>query len=239
MTLIYKYTVYISESKNIKFLIFLLNIIKFYDIIPKPFLRNFKFFIKISVKLMHSPSFLEALNYPCFEELNIIQQQLKLKSGIVSTQDVLKFKHDLSKVTSCQAQLLHIGECAETFENSTASYFSKFNSAIATISEVFNNKSLIYLGRVAGQFFKPRSKPFLEDGITLAYHGDGFHSYSDRTLDPNRLLTVYQIAIKAHEILCPNIRISHECLNLPYENGLLRDSTATSAHLLWIGSRSK
>jgi 3-deoxy-7-phosphoheptulonate synthase len=185
---------------------------------------------------------LDALTYPCTVTLNSNLEILQQSLPIVTLQEILKFKEELTLVEAGQSSLLHIGECAEKFESCNEHYFYNFNQIINEIQKLYSKQNFIFLGRIAGQFFKPRSYTFLPDGKTLSFHGDGFHSEENKTLDPTRLLTAYKIASQARQKLISSINISHECLNLPFESSLLRTHEnvlySSSAHLLWIGSRT-
>ena len=115
---------------------------------------------------------------------------------------------------------------------------------------------MIRLGRLAGQFAKPRSAAIeVQGGIALpAYRGDivnqiGFDA-AGRRPDPERMFRAYAQAaatlshIEALARRGSAFHTSHEALLLPFEQALVRRDPdggrfyASSAHFLWIGQRT-
>ncbi|WP_370937620.1 3-deoxy-7-phosphoheptulonate synthase [Amycolatopsis sp. cg13] len=127
----------------------------------------------------------------------------------------------------------------------------------------------VRIGRFAGQFAKPRScaTETLADGEEIpVYRGDAVNGLSPtaeaRRPDPARMLTAYDVAARGLDalfmrqlllsegssgissMLAPTY-ISHEALLLDFEQALLRHdparggSYASSAHLVWIGERTR
>nr|WP_233628297.1 3-deoxy-7-phosphoheptulonate synthase [Saccharopolyspora sp. HNM0986] len=127
----------------------------------------------------------------------------------------------------------------------------------------------IRVGRLAGQYAKPRSQSTetLVDGTVLTtYLGDAVNAREATALsrrpDPTRLLAAYDHASSALEalfmrqllisesnsglrsMLAPTY-VSHEALLLEFESALVRPdhvkggNYASSAHLLWIGERTR
>ncbi|MDT8915986.1 3-deoxy-7-phosphoheptulonate synthase [Amycolatopsis sp. PS_44_ISF1] len=127
----------------------------------------------------------------------------------------------------------------------------------------------VRIGRFAGQFAKPRScaTEILADGSEIpVYRGDAVNGLAPtaaaRRPDPARLLTAYDFTARGLDalfmrqlllsegssgigsMLAPTY-ISHEALLLDFEHGLLRPDPArggayaSSAHLVWIGERTR
>ena len=95
------------------------------------------------------------------------------------------------------------GDCAETFETATAEAIrAKLKTVLQMAIVLTYGASLpvVKIGRMAGQYFKPRSKPFeSRDGVELAsYFGDGVNALpfdaASRTPDPQRLVKSYHTA---------------------------------------------
>ena len=102
-----------------------------------------------------------------------------------------------------QAVVLMGGDCAETFETATAEAIrAKLKTVLQMAIVLTYGASLpvVKIGRMAGQYFKPRSKPFeSRDGVELAsYFGDGVNALpfdaASRTPDPQRLVKSYHTA---------------------------------------------
>ena len=92
------------------------------------------------------------------------------------------------------------GDCAETFAAATADSIRNRIKTIlqmAAVRQYFSSLPVIKVGRMAGQFAKPRSNDLeTRDGVTLpAYRGDAVNDLEftkdARTPDPKRLVRVY------------------------------------------------
>jgi 3-deoxy-7-phosphoheptulonate synthase len=99
-----------------------------------------------------------------------------------------------------EAFLLQGGDCAETFADATADRIrSKVKTMLqmAVVLTYGASMPVIKLGRMAGQYSKPRSKPTeLRGDVELpAYRGDAINDYAfaaaARAPDPRRLLRAY------------------------------------------------
>ena len=102
-----------------------------------------------------------------------------------------------------QAFVLMGGDCAETFESATAEAIrAKLKTVLQMAIVLTYGASLpvVKIGRMAGQYFKPRSKPNeSRHGVELSsYFGDGVNAIpfdaASRTPDPQRLLKSYHTA---------------------------------------------
>ena len=99
-----------------------------------------------------------------------------------------------------EAFLLQGGDCAETFVAATADNIRNRVKTILQMAVVLTygaSMPVIKLGRMAGQFAKPRSSELeTRDGVTLpAYRGDAVNDFAftaaGRRNDPDRLLQAY------------------------------------------------
>ncbi len=106
----------------------------------------------------------------------------------------------LAAVTRGEAFVLQGGDCAETFAGSTANAVrAKLRTLLqmAVVLTYGGSVPIVKIGRLAGQFAKPRSKPTeVRDGTELpAYRGDAVNGLdftaASRTPDPGRLLRAY------------------------------------------------
>jgi len=106
----------------------------------------------------------------------------------------------LAEVARGEAFLLQGGDCAETFAGSTADAIRDTIKTLLQMAVVLTYGArvpVVKVGRIAGQFAKPRSSDTeTRAGVTLpAYRGDavnGFDFTADaRTPDPRRLLRLY------------------------------------------------
>src|SRR5690625_3303250 len=100
-----------------------------------------------------------------------------------------------------EAFVLQGGDCAETFAELTADNIRDKIKTILQMAVVLTygaSMPIVKMGRMAGQYAKPRSSDTeTRDGVTLpAYRGDivNCHDFTveARTPDPNRLLAAYR-----------------------------------------------
>ena len=112
--------------------------------------------------------------------------------------DALKTK--LGAVARGEAFLLQGGDCAETFDGVTADNTRNKLRVLLQMAVVLTYAAsvpVVKLGRLAGQYAKPRSSDFeTRDGVTLpAYRGDAVNGFEftpeSRAHDPQRLVEVY------------------------------------------------
>ncbi len=112
--------------------------------------------------------------------------------------DDLKTK--LAEASQGRAFVLQGGDCAETFEAVTAASIRGRLRVLLSMAVVLTYAAevpIVKIGRMAGQFAKPRSASTeTRDGVTLpAYRGDAVNGYDftpeARRPDPARLLQVY------------------------------------------------
>ena len=109
-------------------------------------------------------------------------------------------KERLGAVARGEAFLLQGGDCAETFADSGADAIRNKVKTLLQMAVVLTYGArvpVVKIGRIAGQFAKPRSADTeTRDGVTLpAYRGDAVNGQAfdlaSRTPDPRRLLRVY------------------------------------------------
>ncbi|MCA0336530.1 MAG: 3-deoxy-7-phosphoheptulonate synthase class II [Actinobacteria bacterium] len=112
--------------------------------------------------------------------------------------DVLKTR--MAAAARGEAFVLQGGDCAETFENATADNIKNRVKTILQMAAVLTygaSVPVVKVGRMAGQYAKPRSSDTeTRDGVTLpAYRGDMVNDYAftaeARRPDPQRLVRGY------------------------------------------------
>jgi 3-deoxy-7-phosphoheptulonate synthase len=109
-------------------------------------------------------------------------------------------KSRIAAVARGDAFLLQGGDCAETFAGSSADVVRNKIKTLLQMAVVLTYAAsvpVVKIGRMAGQFAKPRSYPTeTRDGVSLpAYRGDAVNGFdftpASRTPDPRRLLRAY------------------------------------------------
>jgi 3-deoxy-7-phosphoheptulonate synthase len=112
----------------------------------------------------------------------------------------------LGQAARGEAFVLMGGDCAETFAANTADSIRARLKTLLQMAVVLTYGSrmpVVKIGRMAGQYFKPRSKPGETRGdVTLpSYFGDGLNSQEftpdARELNPQRLLAAYHASSAA------------------------------------------
>ncbi|EAJ6473554.1 3-deoxy-7-phosphoheptulonate synthase class II [Campylobacter jejuni] len=138
--------------------------------------------------------------YPDQEEMNRVLARLEKLPPLVFAGEVRNLQKSLARVCKKEAFLLQGGDCAESFENFGAVNIRdmfKILLQMAIVLTFAGGCPVVKIGRIAGQFAKPRSSDFEElNGISLpSYRGDiinGFEfSEQARISDPHRMLEAY------------------------------------------------
>lgn len=138
--------------------------------------------------------------YPDQEEMNRVLARLEKLPPLVFAGEVRNLQKSLARVCKKEAFLLQGGDCAEGFENFGAVNIRdmfKILLQMAIVLTFAGGCPVVKIGRIAGQFAKPRSSDFEElNGISLpSYRGDiinGFEfSEQARIPDPHRMLEAY------------------------------------------------
>jgi len=135
------------------------------------------------------------------------QKKLEEVKAILATYPPLVFagevdilKSRLAQAASGKAFLLQGGDCAETFADATADRIRNRVKTMLQMAVVLTygaSMPVVKMGRMAGQFAKPRtSDTETREGLELpAYRGDAVNGYDftleSRTADPTRLLQAY------------------------------------------------
>ncbi|MEC7305576.1 MAG: 3-deoxy-7-phosphoheptulonate synthase class II [Pseudomonadota bacterium] len=139
--------------------------------------------------------------YPDAGKLAGVEAKLAAMPPLVFAGEAQSLKRQLGEVAEGRAFLLQGGDCAESFAEFSANNICDSFKVILQMAVVLTfgaSMPVVKVGRVAGQFAKPRSSPTeAVDGIELpSYRGDMINAMpfteKDRVPDPKRLLRVYE-----------------------------------------------
>jgi 3-deoxy-7-phosphoheptulonate synthase len=139
--------------------------------------------------------------YPDKAALAAVEEQLAGFPPLVFAGEARKLKRALAKVASGDAFLLQGGDCAESFAEHSADNIRDFFRVFLQMAVVLTfagGSPVVKIGRVAGQFAKPRSSDTeTVDGVELpSYRGDIVNDIAftpeARTPDPQRQLDAYR-----------------------------------------------
>ena len=132
-----------------------------------------------------------------------VSAELATLPPLVFAGEVDNLRDRLARAASGRAFLLQGGDCAETFAGATAEQIRNRTKPVQQRAVVLTNgasRPVVKMGRMAGQFAKPRSSDTETRGdVTLpAYRGDIVNGFdfteASRTADPQRLLKGYHTA---------------------------------------------
>ena len=141
--------------------------------------------------------------WPDAEHVADISAQISVLPPLVFAGEVDNLRERLARTASGHAFLLQGGDCAETFAGATADQIRNRIKTVLQMAVVLTygaSMPVVKMGRMAGQFAKPRSSDSETRGdVTLpAYRGDIVNGYDftegSRTADPGRLLQGYHTA---------------------------------------------
>ncbi|HEX4179380.1 MAG TPA: 3-deoxy-7-phosphoheptulonate synthase class II [Caulobacteraceae bacterium] len=139
-------------------------------------------------------------DYPDPAALERVEATLRTLPPLVFAGEARRLKALLGDVAAGKAFLLHGGDCAESFKEFAADNIRdtfRLLLQMAVVLTFAGGKPVVKLGRIAGQFAKPRSEPTETiGGVTLpSYRGDIINGMafeaSERIPDPDRLLRAY------------------------------------------------
>lgn len=142
-------------------------------------------------------------HYPDKDELDRTVAELSRLPPIVTSWEVDALKDHFAMAQRGEAFVLQGGDCAETFEQCTSDDIVAKLKILLQMSLVMlygMKKPVVRVGRMAGQYAKPRSADTeTRDGVTLpSFRGDlvnrsGFTT-GERTPDPQMILRGYERA---------------------------------------------
>ncbi|MDQ2727393.1 MAG: 3-deoxy-7-phosphoheptulonate synthase class II [Actinomycetota bacterium] len=156
---------------------------------------------------------LPAEQQPDWPDPFALDQTLKTLSSLpplVFAGEARSLRKALAEVAAGEAFLLQAGDCAESFHDFTADTIRDKLKVILQMAVVLTYGAgvpVVKLGRIAGQFAKPRSTATeVIDGVTLpSFRGhlvnDDAPTVEARTPDPDRLLAAYHQAASTLNLL--------------------------------------
>lgn len=199
-----------------------------------------------------------------------VRARLANTAPLVLPQEILNLRRALSRAAHAEAFVVQLGDCAETFDTptfaGTAARVDLLHTTARTVGRALHRPA-IPIGRIAGQYAKPRSSPTERVG-DLELPSFRGHLVNDPAPDPAARVADAMRLLKGHgharEVLgllrelaesgmampdslagsAPAVWTSHEALLLDYEEPQVRrdpvsgDWYLTSTHLPWIGART-
>ena len=139
-------------------------------------------------------------NYPDAKALEAVLERIRSLPPLVFSEEIETLKSEIAMAARGEAFVLHGGDCAERFMECQREVIVRKLKILLQMSLVLTHtlrRPVIRLGRMAGQFAKPRSSDMESiDGVSLpSYRGDIVNDLdfteAGRIPDPNRLLMSY------------------------------------------------
>ncbi len=195
--------------------------------------------------------------------LKAVEARLARAEPVVRAEEAAELNAQLVEAQQGRRLLIQAGDCAEPIEATRGDTLemSVLIHNLADRLEQGAGMGVIRVGRLAGQFAKPRSVSTEQAGGTTlpVYRGDAVNqpgaSVMERAADPTRLHDAYAQSCRVNGWLAEQaldhegaerlLFTSHEALLLNYEAALTRCAAedgrcwARSAHSLWLGDRTR
>ncbi|GGX90017.1 3-deoxy-7-phosphoheptulonate synthase [Streptomyces hiroshimensis] len=194
-------------------------------------------------------------------DLPQVRRTLREAPALTSAEDVRTLRRQLAEVALGRARLLQAGDCAEDIRVCGAADTAAKAELLADLAgrmAAHTGQPVVRIGRMGGQFAKPRSRPTetTHDGLDLpVFRGHLVNSPEPngqaRRHDPNRMLQAYEASSAVLRALDEERTdaygpwASHEALVMDYESPQVRRDPETgtpylaSTHLPWIGERTR
>ncbi len=148
--------------------------------------------------------------WPDEEHLERVESDLRAKPPLVFAGEARRLKSQLADVAAGRGFLLQAGDCAENFNEGAADFIRdklKVILQMAVALTYAGGVPVVKVGRIAGQFAKPRSDMYEErDGVRLeAFRGhiinDEAFTPEARRPNPDRLLAAYNQSVATLNLL--------------------------------------
>lgn len=192
-----------------------------------------------------------------------VRHRLARRPALVDENDVRHLRGLLAHVAAGSAHVVQTGDCAEDPDETTIEAVARKTALLDVLAGTLKrgtHKPVLRVGRIAGQFAKPRSEPTeIVGGAPIpTFQGHMVNSPEPdpcgRVPDPERMLLCYEAARDVMgnlgwprgdtTAIDPPVWTSHEALLLDYELPLVRRTPAgelllASTHWPWIGERTR
>lgn len=196
-------------------------------------------------------------DHPQYE---LARRRLATAPALVSAAEVAELRTVLAGVAAGRAVLLQAGDCVESLSECTTKHVTAKLAVLDTLAERMAARAgapAVRVGRIGGQFAKPRSRATeWYGGRELpTFRGHMINSTlatpAARRPDPRRMVLAYDAAavvtalVGQRRLAATGPWTSHEALVLDYEESLVRVDPASGArylastHLPWIGERTR
>ncbi len=142
----------------------------------------------------------QAPEYADGAALEAASEKLGALPPLVTSWEIERLRSQLADAAVGKRFVLQAGDCAETFGECTPAYITNKLKILLQMSLLLTDglkRPIVRLGRIAGQYAKPRSSPMetINGKTLLSYYGDLINgpkfNETERAPDPQRLLLAY------------------------------------------------
>jgi 3-deoxy-7-phosphoheptulonate synthase len=160
--------------------------------------------------------------WPDQEALRRVVEDLSRRPPLVFAGECDRLRARMAAVARGEAFLLQGGDCAETFGGVSAEQVRDKLETLLQMAVVLTYAAsvpVVKVGRIAGQYSKPRSRPVeVRDGVSLpVYRGDSVNGLEftpeARTPDPERLRRMYHASAETLNLLRAHVTGGHADLH--------------------------
>jgi 3-deoxy-7-phosphoheptulonate synthase len=139
-------------------------------------------------------------DWPNYEELTRVTNELSHLPSLVFSGETRRLKDELARVNLGDNFILQVGNCAESFDDCNGPKIHNFVRIVLEMAiaiQIQSGKQVIKMGRIAGQYAKPRSSNYeMFEGKQLpVYRGDIINdnepNLNSRIPKPKRMLDAY------------------------------------------------
>ena len=99
-------------------------------------------------------------DWPDLNDYNQVIQKINQYPSLVYPDEIIRLKKNLKQVAKGNQFVIQGGDCAETFNDFNTEHIKsklKILLQMSAIIEFTSNMKVLNIGRIAGQYFKPRS----------------------------------------------------------------------------------
>ncbi len=163
-----------------------------------------------SLSTWRSHPIAQSPTWPDVAHLERVEAELATKPPLVFAGEARRLLDHLAMVADGKAFLLQAGDCAESFEDGSADAIRDKLKVVLQMAVALTYAAgvpVIKVGRIAGQFAKPRSEEFEEvNGVRLDIFRGHIVNHEDpdpesRRPDPERLLGAYHQSVATLNLL--------------------------------------
>ena len=127
----------------------------------------------INIKTWKNFKISQQPKWPSQKEYNDVIKKLSVSPSLILYHEIIDLKERLKKVERGNAFLLQGGDCAETFKEFSENNIKKKLEILFQISTIISygaSMDVIKIGRIAGQYAKPRSLNMEKETDYLFHH---------------------------------------------------------------------